>query len=116
MNQFQPGIKFKTVEDFLDYLPEEELMVVEALRELIFDCLPGVEERLNYNAPFYFGHKRMFFIWPASLPWGKVDQGVRLGFSHADLPDQTFAAGVLPDLALARGLLFEAAHLDGFQG
>lgn len=113
MNRFQPGIKFKTVDDFLEYLPDDELEVVVALRDLIFTCLPEVEEKLAYNVPFYYGSQRMFFIWPASIPWGKVKSGIRFGFTRDELPDQFIDPSTGPDLELVRGLIFEAAHLDG---
>lgn len=85
------GIQFKSVDDFLDYLPEEELGVVLFLRKTIQECMPDVKEKLAYNVPFYYRHSRICFIWPASIPWGKVNKGVAVGFCKGDLlTDETF--------------------------
>lgn len=84
-NKFQ-NVDFKTVDDFLDYLPEHERPIVDLLRELILDCIPDVKEKLSYNVPFYKRHSNICFIWPASVPWGKHRQeGVRLGFTKGYL-------------------------------
>lgn len=56
------------------------------LRELMFECLPHCEEKLAYNVPFYYYHSRICFIWPASVPWGKVKiSGVKVGFCRGNL-------------------------------
>jgi len=73
-------IKFRNVADFLDSLPNDELKIVEVLRELIFECIPDCKEKLAYNVPFYYRHTRVVFIWAASIPWGSLDKGVALGF------------------------------------
>lgn len=74
-------IKFHDVADFLSYLPEEELQLVQVLRTIVLDCLyDGGEERLSFNVPFYHRHGQLCFIWPASVPWGNVAEGVALGF------------------------------------
>jgi hypothetical protein len=81
------NVKFKTVQEFLDYLPENELKVVNRLRKIVFDCLPDVTEKLSYNVPFYKVHKTICFIWPASVKWGKQQtyEGVRFGFANGNL-------------------------------
>jgi len=79
-------IKFHTVEDFLDFLPENELQIVSVLRNIILENLPNCKEKLSYNVPYYYGRRRICFIWPASVPWGKVKlNGVQLGFCNAKL-------------------------------
>ena len=50
MNKFQP-ISFGDMEEFLDYLPEDERKLVDALRHLIRACLPEAEERLEGLLP-----------------------------------------------------------------
>ncbi len=77
------------MDEFLDYLPDEELLIVEQLRTLIKECNPQVKEKLAYNVPFYALSKNLFFIWPASIPWGNVPQNtVHLGFTQGHLlPD-----------------------------
>lgn len=85
MNRFQ-DVGFRTVGEFLDYLPPNELKIVERLRELVFECIPDAKEKLAYNTPFYYRHARIVFIWPAAVPWGKTrKQGVELGFCKGHL-------------------------------
>jgi hypothetical protein len=85
------GIRFKSVDEFLDYLPEEELEIVLFLREIILKCITDCKEKLAYNVPFYYRHSRICYIWPASIPWGKVEKGVAIGFCRGDLLiDETF--------------------------
>lgn len=84
MNKFQ-NVNFKTVGDCLDYLPENELRIVEPLRNLILETLPEPKEKLNFNVPYYQCFKNVCFIWPGSIPWGGIKQGVLLGFVHGHL-------------------------------
>lgn len=77
-------IKFKTLDQFLTCLPDDELRIVEVLRRLVFGNIPDCTEKLAYNVPFYYRHFRIVFIWPASVPWGAVKQGVVLGFSKGN--------------------------------
>ena len=127
MNKFQP-ISFGDMEEFLDYLPEDERKLVDALRHLIRACLPEAEERLAYNVPFYYGHSRLVFLWPGAVPWGGLrESGVQLGFCRGnllpsrELLDQGtrrevyslhFKAVAEIDVEFVRGLLFEAVEVD----
>lgn len=79
------SIKFRSINDFFDYLPEEELKIVETLRKIIHESLPDIKEKLAYNVPFYYRHQRICYIWPASVPWGGLKSGVSLGFIHGYL-------------------------------
>ncbi|MFV5699477.1 DUF1801 domain-containing protein [Flavobacterium sp. ZT3R17] len=85
------GIQFKSTDEFLDYLPEEELEIVLFLRKIILECISNCKEKLAYNVPFYYCHSRICFIWPASIPWGKVEKGVAIGFcKNSSFLDETF--------------------------
>jgi len=85
------GIQFKSVNEFLDNLPEEELEIVLFLQKIIMQCMPDCKEKLAYNVPFYYRHSRICYIWPASVPWGKVEKGVAIGFCKgASFLDETF--------------------------
>ena len=84
-NQFQP-FDFTSVENFLQFLPKRERVIVDQLRDLVFECLPGCREKLTYNVPFYYKNKRICFIWPSSVPWGKTkNKGVQIGFCQGYL-------------------------------
>ena len=124
------NVKFGSVAEFLDYLPEEELVVVEALRELWLETIPHVKEKLSYNVPFYRGKLTLGFIWPASVLWGSKASytGVRLGFSKGylmDDPEGFLAKGTRKqvymrdfqtleeiDPDMIRFFLFQAVELD----
>lgn len=83
MSQFQ-DFKFRSVDEMLDHIPDREQRIVERLRSIVFESIPDVREKLSYNVPFYFRHKRICFIWPGSVAWGKVRQGVQFGFEHGN--------------------------------
>jgi len=72
-------IKFHSISDFLGHLPEDELEIVEILREIVLESIPDVKEKLSYNVPFYSRYSRICYIWPASVPWGGVEEGVCFG-------------------------------------
>lgn len=133
-NKFQ-DVNFRNVEEFFEYLPKNELAMVQALRHLIFDCIPRCKEKLSYNVPFYSKYSGICFIWPAAVPWGKVQtKGVRLGFNKGYLlndeigyldkgtrkqiycKDFTSVQEIENDTDILKCFLFEAAGLDEQQG
>lgn len=92
------SVSFRNMEAFLEYLPQDELIMVNYLREIILDSIPDVVEKLSFNVPFYHRHKSICFIWPSSVLWGKTKSysGVRIGFAKGYLL-------VDPDFYLQRG-------------
>lgn len=120
--------KFNSVGEFLDFIPEEELIIVEALRDIILDTISPVKEKLAYNVPFYYGHSRICYIWPASIPWGGIEKGVAIGFCRGHLLSddirylerknrkevytKTFTLLDEPNTDLLRSYLFEAKEID----
>jgi hypothetical protein len=126
-NKFQ-HVDFSNVTEFLYYLPQEHLTIVEALRALVFECIPGVTEKLSYNVPFYHRHRRICFIWPSSVQWGTTQRhGVDLGFckgnllsdpSYLDIGNRkevyvkTFHHVKEIDHHILRQLLYEAVVID----
>jgi Domain of unknown function (DU1801) len=80
-------VSFNSVDDFLDYLPADELEIVQYLRKIVYNCIPGIEENLSYNVPFFKKNKNICFVWPASVLWGKKKtyEGVRFGFAYGNL-------------------------------
>ena len=127
------NVSFRDMEEFLDFLPEGELEIVEYLREIIFECIPDCTEKLSYNVPYYYKHSRICFIWPASVPWGNVKMaGVQLGFCrghllHDDINylekgnrkqvySKTFFTIKDIDVDLLKAYLFDAADVDDEMG
>ena len=78
---FQNGIKFRSLVEFWEYLPENERIITDVLRQIVLENLPPYcKEKLTYNVPFYYGKRRICLIWPASVPWGGIKSGVLFGF------------------------------------
>ena len=127
MSKFQP-IRFSSVNELLDYLPPDELKLVERLQSLVLECIPDATEKLSYNVPYYYRHARICYIWPGSVPWGKtVKQGVELGFckghrladpgylergTRKEVYTKTFYSTRDIDAATIRQLLYEAVAID----
>ena len=122
-------VHFRDMDELLEFLPEDERILVEILRELVHECIPRVKEKLSYNAPFYALNKNICYIWPGAVPWGKVTfKGVQFGFTKGHLlqdEHNMLEAGKRKfvrtikfykpediDLDLMRMFLFEAAELD----
>lgn len=83
------GLRFAMVGELLDFLPAVERALMDRLREFIVSEAPQLKERLSYNVLVYKLRRDVCFIWPASVLWGgkKTYEGVRFGFSHANLLD-----------------------------
>lgn len=82
---FQNNIKFRSLIEFWDYLPEDERIITDVLRQIILETLPpNSKEKLTYNVPFYYGKRRICLIWPASVPYGGIKSGVLLGFCQGN--------------------------------
>jgi hypothetical protein len=122
-------VDFKTIEDFLSFLPEDELRMVELLRKTIFNCVPDAEEKLTYNVPFYKRHSNFCFIWPSAVQWGNVKHlGVQFGFTKGYLMQdeinwlekgnrkqvywRTFFPATDIDIELLKAYIFEAVFID----
>jgi hypothetical protein len=128
--QKMQSVSFRNVEEFLDYLPDEEREMTELLRKIVLSCHPEITEKLSYNVPYYKLHKQLCFIWPSAILWGKTKtyEGVRLGFTSGHL--LTDEAGYLDqgnrkfvcykdfhslkdiNAELLRAYLFEAIAID----
>lgn len=127
MNKFQP-VDFQDLDDLFAYLPEDELQMVQALRQLVYECIPEVREKLSYNVPFFRVKRNICFIWPGSVPWGGTFEGVQFGFTKGHLmvnEDDYLEAGNRKyvrirtfkslkeiDFEKLRSLLYEAALID----
>jgi len=79
-------VNFKSIEEFLEFLPDGERKIVEALRRLVLESIPDCEEKLSYNVPYYRRHYNLCYIWPPSITWdGFAHEGVHLGFTYGNL-------------------------------
>ena len=72
--------------NFVDQLPENQLIIVEELRQYILDRYPNALEKKAFGVPYYYFNKRCFFIWPTAVPRsGVAEDGVLLGFCKGHL-------------------------------
>lgn len=82
---FQKGIRFRSFMEFWEFLPEQEQQIVAVLRQLVLQTLhTGCIEKLSYNVLYYYGNRRICLIWPGSVPWGGVREGVLFGFCYGN--------------------------------
>lgn len=81
------NVKFNTVEEFLDFLPSNELKVTRYLMDIVENSVINYHRKLSFNVPFYAKNRSICFIWPASVLWGKKKtyEGVRFGFAKGYL-------------------------------
>lgn len=79
------GIKFRSLIEFWEWLPEDERIITDVLRGIVTDHLPeNCEEKLTNNVPYFFGKRRICMIWPASIPGGGIRKGVLFAFSYGN--------------------------------
>jgi len=73
--------KPQNIKDLIDLIPNEEWIILDILRGIASDHLPPYcKEKLSFNVPFFYGHRGICIIWPASIPRGGVSEGVLFGF------------------------------------
>ena len=123
------NVNFKNVDELLEFLPGDELKIVEILRKIVFYCIPDIEEKISYNVPFYKRHSNICYIWPSSVQWGNVkNTGVQFGFNKGYLMQdeinwldkgnrkqvfwKTFHSVKELDIDLLKAYIFEAAFID----
>ena len=84
--QRMQNVSFRTVGELLRFLPEDQLEITERLRELVYECIPGIKEKLSFQVPFFKKRKGICYIWPGAVPWGKkTKEGVEFGFQYGHL-------------------------------
>ena len=82
---FQNGLKFRSLVEFWEFLPEHERLITDVLRQIVLETLPAnCREKLSYNVPFYYGNRRICLIWPATVPWGGIKSGVLFGLCQGN--------------------------------
>jgi len=77
--------KHKDFDSFLEAIAPEEGAICLYLRDLILQNYPELRETWAYGAPYYRGKYRVCFLYPASLPYSGIEQGVNFGFNRAYL-------------------------------
>ncbi|MBP6813080.1 MAG: DUF1801 domain-containing protein [Saprospiraceae bacterium] len=77
--------KHRDFDSFLDALLPGEQAICLRIRNLILQNFPTLKETWAYGAPFYKGRKRVCFLYPSSLPYSGVKEGVNFGFNRGNL-------------------------------
>lgn len=78
-------MRITTILQLYDLLPESERMIVDVLRQLIIETLPGeCKEKISYNVPFFYRTRGLCIVWPAAIPRGGIKEGVLLGFWYGN--------------------------------
>lgn len=79
-------MKDEELSAFFNKLPENEQAIALKLFEIIQSHEANFDCRISYKSLFFFFRKkRLFYLWPASIPWGGVKEGVRIAFVHGFL-------------------------------
>ena len=102
----------RNIDELFDSLPESERLTASILRELVRENLPEAREKLSWGAPFYHGRRSICYIWPASIPWGKLKEGVALGFTKAYLLDHGGYLNVGERKQLGRHVFLSPEEID----
>ena len=80
-----PLMKIESVHDLFAILPENERIIVDVLREIVVESLPSYcKEKISFSVPYFYGHKGICLIWPATIPRGGIKSGVLFGFWYGN--------------------------------
>lgn len=83
-------ITLKTVDEYIDQLPEEKAGLVQIVRNLMLSLVPGIQEKLSFRIPFYHYYGMFSYL-------NATKNGVDVGFCRGrDLTD------VFPQLQVKR--------------
>jgi hypothetical protein len=81
----QSPTKITSLVQLFDLLPENERIITDVLRQIILDNLPSYcKEKISFNVPYFYGHKGICIIWPATIPRGGIKTGVLLGYWYGN--------------------------------
>src|SRR5262245_50228073 len=73
-----------SIDDFFYDLPADEIVIALRLRQIVLSAAADFEEKFSYGVPYYFRHRRVVCIWPASSPGGPK-RGVFIGLCRGNL-------------------------------
>lgn len=81
----QHPLKVRSLVQLFDLLPENERIITDVLRQIILDNLPAYcKEKIAFNVPYFYGHKGICIVWPATIPRGGIKTGVLLGYWYGN--------------------------------
>ena len=68
----------RTLEDFFEQCSPPERVMIYELMQIIQDCAE-LQIKISYGVPYFYGNRRVFFLWPASAAFGPKS-GLLFGF------------------------------------
>lgn len=72
----------KSVDEYIDLLPEEKARMLKILRGLMVSLVPGIKEKLSYKIPFYHYYGMFSYM-------NATKDGIDVGFCRGkDLIDE----------------------------
>ena len=78
-------MKIKNLVELFALLPENERIIVDVLRQIILDTVPGYcKQKISYNVPYFYANKGIAIVWPATIPRGGIKQGVLFGLWYGN--------------------------------
>lgn len=85
MGLMQSPIKIRSLVQLFELLPENERIITDVLRQIILDNLPSYcKEKISFNVPYFYGHKGICIVWPATIPRGGIKKAVLLGYWYGN--------------------------------
>jgi hypothetical protein len=80
--------KIRSLAELFEILPEDERIIVDVLRQIIWENLPeGCSEKISFSVPYFYGKKGICIIWPSTILRGGIKKGVLLGFWYGNRMD-----------------------------
>ncbi|MEP6595461.1 MAG: DUF1801 domain-containing protein [Ginsengibacter sp.] len=81
----ESSLQIRSLVQLFEILPENERIIVDVLRQIILENLPGhCREKISYNVPFFYGKKGICIVWPSTIPRGGIKEGVLFGFWYGN--------------------------------
>ena len=77
-------MKIRNLVELFSMLPSTERIIVDVLRQIVLDTIPGVKEKISYNVPYFYLNKGICIIWSSTIPRGGITKGVLLGFWYGN--------------------------------
>ena len=78
-------MKIKNLAELFALLPEDERIIVDVLRHIVWETLPEYcKEKISYSVPFFYGNKGICIIWPSTIPRGGIKKGVLFGLWYGN--------------------------------
>ena len=78
-------MKITSLLQLYEILPEQERLIVDVLRQIVEENLPGYcREKISFNVPYFYGKKGICIIWPSTVPRGGIKKGVLFGLWYGN--------------------------------